>query len=65
MRDMAVHPMGSDVTKSYLAGCVIVGAAIEAMLRAMIHIYVSEVEAAGTDGKDKERKRAAFTMDAE
>jgi len=42
-----------ETSKSYLAGCVIVGAALEAQLLAMIHIYGSEVEAAGLTAKTK------------
>jgi hypothetical protein len=37
-----------------LAGCVIAGAALEAILLAMIHIYGSEVEAAGLTAKTKD-----------
>jgi hypothetical protein len=34
-------------SKAYLAGCAAVGAALEALLLAMIHIFEDEVEAAG------------------
>jgi hypothetical protein len=34
-------------SKSYLAGCAVAAAALEALLLAMIHIYAGEIEAAG------------------
>jgi hypothetical protein len=45
-------------SKSYLAGCAVVAAALEALLLAMIHIYGDEVESAGlvvkTNGRPKQ-----------
>jgi hypothetical protein len=47
-----------ETSKSHLAGCVIVAAALEALLLAMIHIYGSEVEAAGLTAKTKKGRKA-------
>jgi hypothetical protein len=46
-----------ETSKSYLAGCVTVAAALEALLLAMIHIYGSEVEAAGLVVKTNKRRK--------
>lgn len=47
-----------ETSKAYLVGCAAIGAALEALLLAMIHIYSSEVEGAGlavkTKGKAKQ-----------
>ena len=47
-----------ETSKSYLAGCAIAAAALEALLLAMIHMYGDEVEAAGlvakTNGRPKQ-----------
>ncbi len=41
------------VSKAYLGGCVLAGAALEALLIAMVHLYGEEIEAAGRVAKTK------------
>jgi hypothetical protein len=46
-----------ETSKSYLAGCAVAAAALEALLLAMIHIYGDEVESAGLVVKAKGRPK--------